>query len=104
MHYGKTENRPYPLTATIKAHSLSLRNPQLKFLVRGDNGTFVKYGMDVQEDQVSANGPSAFDLAEYGLDSNDAEVEYIKDGVPTKEKYVPSLHPGLYMCPQGLNI
>jgi len=90
MHYDKTESNPYPLTATIKAHSLSLRNPQLKYLVRGDNGTFVKYGVDVQEDQVSKNGLAAFNLAEYGLDPNDAEVEYIKDGVPTKEKYVPS--------------
>ena len=88
MHYDKTESNPYPLTATVKAHSLSLRNPQLRFLVRGDNGTFVKYGVDVQEDQVSAHGLTAFSLAEYGLDSNDAEVEYIKDGVPTKEKCV----------------
>ena len=93
MHYEKTEDNPYPLTTTIKAHSLSLRNPQLKFLVRGDSGTFVKYGGDVQEDQVSANGLSAFNLANYGLDTNDAEVEYIKDGVPIKEKCVlASLH------------
>lgn len=88
MHYDKRENNPYPLTTTIKAHSLSLRNPQLKFLVRGDNGTFVKYGVDVQEDQVSANGAAAFSLAEYGLDPNDAELEHIKDGVPIKEKCV----------------
>lgn len=100
MHYDKTANNPYPLTATIKAHSLSLRNPQLKFLVRGDNGTFVKYGGDVQEDQISVNGPSAFHLAEYGLDSDDAEVEYIKDGVRTKEKCVLSLHLGLRVCSQ----
>ena len=102
MHYDKTENNPYPLTTTIKAHSLSLRNPQLKFLVRGDNGTFVKYGVDVQEDQVSANGPSAFHLAEYGLDSNDAEVEYIKDGVPTKEKCVTII--SVSTCAHELNI
>ena len=103
MHYDKTEDKPYPLTTTIKAHSLSLRNPQLKFLVRGDNGTFVKYGIDVQEDQVSANGLSAFDLIEYGLDSNDAEVEYIKDGVPTKEKCAPSLIT-VSTCAHRLNI
>lgn len=89
MHYDKTERNPYPLTATIKAHSLSLRSPQLKFVVRGDNGTFVKYGADVQEDQVSANGLAAFDLADYGVDPTDAEVEYIKDGVQTKERCVP---------------
>lgn len=89
MHYDKTEKNPYPLTATIKAHSLSLRNPQLKFLVRGDNGTFVKYGLDVQEGQMEANRLAAFDLADYGVDPTDAEVEYLKDGVPTKEKCVP---------------
>jgi hypothetical protein len=88
MHYEKTERNPYPLTTTIKAHSLSLRTPQLKFLVRGDNGTFVKYGGDVQEEQVSAIGVAAFSLTEYGLDLNDAEVEYIRDGIKTKEKCV----------------
>lgn len=90
MHYDRTATNPYPLTATLKAHSLSLRSPQLKFVVRGDNGTFVKYGMDVQEDQVAAHGRAAFDLADYGVDPNDAEVEYLKDGVGTKERCVPA--------------
>ena len=59
-------------------------------MVRGDSGTFVKHGGDVQEDQVAAHGRAAFDLADYGVDPHDAEVECIKDGVGTKERCVPA--------------
>ncbi|KAK2466378.1 hypothetical protein APHAL10511_002020 [Amanita phalloides] len=52
LHYDRTTTQPYPLTVILRAHVLSVRSPQLRFLVRGTNGTFVKHGLDVQEDQL----------------------------------------------------
>ena len=31
-----------------------MRAPQLRFIARGTDGTFTKYGLDVQEDQLKA--------------------------------------------------
>ncbi|KAF8631258.1 hypothetical protein AX15_002585 [Amanita polypyramis BW_CC] len=52
LHYDRTDVRLYPLAVILRAHSLSVRSPQLRYVVRGTNGTFVKYGLDVQEDQL----------------------------------------------------
>lgn len=52
MQYPVGTSRKYPLTVILRAHILSVRSPQLRFIVRGSNGTFVKYGLDVQEDQL----------------------------------------------------
>ena len=38
--------------AVLRAHVLSVRSPQLRFKVRGTRGTFIKYGLDTQEDQL----------------------------------------------------
>ena len=38
----------------LRAHILSVRSPQLRFKVRGTKGTFIKYGLDTQEDQLRA--------------------------------------------------
>lgn len=43
-----------PLQTTLKAHLLSVRSPQLRYIVRGTKGSFVKYGVDPQEDQIKA--------------------------------------------------
>jgi hypothetical protein len=52
LHYPVGPNRPNPLTAILRGHILSVRSKQLRYLVRGTKGTFEKYGVDVQEDQL----------------------------------------------------
>lgn len=48
MHYPPTATRPYPLTATVRSSVMSPVYPQLRFVVKGSKGSFVKYGMDAQ--------------------------------------------------------
>lgn len=38
--------------AILRAHILSVRSLQLRFKVRGTRGTFIKYGLDTQENQL----------------------------------------------------
>ncbi|KAE9410332.1 NAD(P)-binding protein [Gymnopus androsaceus JB14] len=54
MHYPAGSALPYRFTAILRAHPLSAQSPQLRFLVRGQKGSYTKYGIDVQEDQLKA--------------------------------------------------
>lgn len=57
MHYDPTTlpGRSLPLLATARASILSRVNPQLRFTVKGTDASFIKHGIDVQEDQLKAN-------------------------------------------------
>jgi predicted dehydrogenase len=93
LHYPRTEENPYLLTATLRAHPLSQRTPQLRFTVRGSKGTFVKYGLDVQEDQMKQRGVEAFGKEWYGRESEDiyGELEVVEkegDNAPIKSRLV----------------
>lgn len=52
MHYSPDSGRPHPLTANLRAHILSVRIPQQRYIVRGTQGTYTKYGVDIQEEQL----------------------------------------------------
>jgi len=52
LHYPPGPNRHHPLTAILRGGILSVRSQQLRYTVRGTKGTFQKYGVDVQEDQL----------------------------------------------------
>ncbi|KAF9008917.1 hypothetical protein BDQ17DRAFT_1301119 [Cyathus striatus] len=53
FRYNRGSNsHNYPLTVTLKAQILSVRSPQIRYIVKGDKGTYVKYGIDIQEDQL----------------------------------------------------
>jgi hypothetical protein len=55
------------MTAILRAHVLSVRSSQLRFSVRGTRGTFIKYGVDVQENQLKAIAtPKAVFEEQYG--------------------------------------
>jgi len=54
MHYAPNSVRPHPFTVILRAQPLSVLSPQLTFIVRGTKGTYIKYGLDVQEDQLKA--------------------------------------------------
>ena len=46
--------QPTSFTAILRGQILSVRAPQVRYVVRGTRGTFLKYGVDVQEDQLKA--------------------------------------------------
>ena len=69
MHYDAGLNRAYPLLVILKAHILSVRSPQVRFIVRGTKGTYLKYGMDVQESQLRVlSSPTAILENRYGME------------------------------------
>ncbi|KAG8783485.1 hypothetical protein FRC15_005093 [Serendipita sp. 397] len=91
LHYPRTEQNPYLLTVTLCAHPLSQRTPQLRYTIRGSKGTFVKHGLDVQEEQMKELGVKAFGKAWFGRESEEiqAELEVVEkegDNAPLKSK------------------
>jgi predicted dehydrogenase len=96
LHYDRTQSNPYLLTAILRCHPMSQRTPQLRYTVRGSKGTFVKYGLDVQEEQIKAKGMEAFDKDSFGREPEEfqAELEVVEkegDNAPLKSKYAPSI-------------
>ncbi|CAL1701488.1 unnamed protein product [Somion occarium] len=45
---------PTSFTAILRGTTLSVRSPQPRYVVRGTGGTFTKFGVDPQEDQLRA--------------------------------------------------
>jgi hypothetical protein len=69
LHYDPGPSSQYPLTAILRAHVLSVRAPQVRYIVRGINGTYVKFGVDVQEDQLKViSSPNAILDQRYGME------------------------------------
>lgn len=67
LRYPAGTVSPHPFTAILRAHILSVRSPQPRYHVRGTKGSFEKYGVDVQEDQLKAMPtPQAIHESEYG--------------------------------------
>ncbi|KAG6837962.1 hypothetical protein H0H93_008356 [Arthromyces matolae] len=101
FHYPRGPDRPYPLTAILKCSILSARSQQLRFVVRGTKGTFVKYGLDVQEDQLKVMpSPNGIMDDGYGKEPKDiwGTVENIDDdGVKVRTSTWPSTDPGQYI-------
>ncbi|KAI0650178.1 oxidoreductase [Trametes meyenii] len=56
LHYPPLEaaggTQPQSFTVILRGHILSVRSPQVRYVVRGTRGTYLKYGVDVQEDQL----------------------------------------------------
>lgn len=65
LHYDKRG-----LMATVKAAIISAREKQLRFLIRGDQGTFEKYGLDTQEEQLKAGSHKVGDKG-YGVEAKE---------------------------------
>lgn len=73
MHYNERPTSSVPFTVILRAHILSVRAPQLRYIVRGTKGTYLKYGFDVQEDQLKAiSSPNVIFEDQYGR-----EPEYL---------------------------
>ncbi|KAI0771997.1 oxidoreductase [Trametes elegans] len=89
--------QPQSLTVILRGHILSVRSQQVRYVVRGTHGTYLKYGVDVQEDQLRAlpNPAAITQSAEYGVEpediwgtveSLDAEGKVVKSVWPTTER------------------
>ncbi|KAI0751506.1 oxidoreductase [Daedaleopsis nitida] len=65
--------QPTSFTAILRGHILSVRAPQLRYVVRGTRGTFLKYGVDIQEDQlkVIAHPTGIVQDGMYGVEPED---------------------------------
>jgi predicted dehydrogenase len=96
LHYDRTQSNPYLLTAILRSHPISQRTPQLRYTVRGSKGTFVKYGLDVQEEQMKEKGVEAFGQDWFGREPEEfqADLEIVEkegDKTPLKSKYTLSV-------------
>ncbi|KAI0698612.1 oxidoreductase [Cytidiella melzeri] len=62
LHYPPSEHattshsqiRPTSFTAILRGTILSAKSSQVRYVIRGTTGTYSKYGVDVQEDQLKA--------------------------------------------------
>ncbi|KAG5636427.1 hypothetical protein H0H81_008102 [Sphagnurus paluster] len=101
FHYPMSPRHPYPFTAILRGHILSIRSPQLRYLVRGTQGTYVKYGLDIQEDQLKViPTPQAVLEEGYGKEPEAiwGTVENIEaDDVTVRKSVWPSADKGQYI-------
>ncbi|KAG8808332.1 hypothetical protein FRC18_005083 [Serendipita sp. 400] len=94
LHYAPTSSNPYVLTATLRGHLLSVREPQQRFVVRGSKGTFSKFGFDVQERQMQVDGRDAVTKPDFGVEPEDlwATLEIVgEDGKEVTSQRIESL-------------
>ncbi|KAJ7068142.1 hypothetical protein C8F01DRAFT_1117000 [Mycena amicta] len=69
LHYPAGGKLPRPVTAIARAQLLSVRSPQPRYYLLGTKGSYVKYGVDIQEDQLKAiSSPSDIDAETYGVE------------------------------------
>lgn len=60
-------------TVILRGSILSVKSPQIRYVVRGTTGTFTKYGVDLQEEQLKViKAPSDIHTSpEYGQEPED---------------------------------
>ncbi|KDQ10712.1 hypothetical protein BOTBODRAFT_57915 [Botryobasidium botryosum FD-172 SS1] len=62
------KNRNIPLTVIIRAGTLSLLEKQLRFSVKGTRASWVKLGLDTQEDQLKLEPPMSTSDPSFGVE------------------------------------
>jgi len=73
MHYEAGKRATHPLTVILRSHPLSVRSPQVRYIARGTRGSYLKCGVDTQEDQLRIiKSPSAIMESQFGM-----EPEYL---------------------------
>jgi len=63
LHYASTAKRPTPVTAILRSNFQSVRQYQFRYSVKGLKGTYLKNGVDIQEDQLKARQIAVADSA-----------------------------------------
>ncbi|GAB7347272.1 hypothetical protein MBLNU459_g3361t2 [Dothideomycetes sp. NU459] len=93
LRYGDEENE---MLVTVKSSSLSAEDQQLRYWVRGDKGSFKKFHLDIQEDQLKAGGRPGD--PGFGVDprTNHGTLTISDDGMITRQTY-PSVEPTTYV-------
>jgi len=91
---------PRPVTVIARAQLLSVRSPQPRYVVLGTKGSYLKYGVDVQEDQLKViTTPMAIHEKDYGVEPESfwgtLEVLEADDITATKTTW-PSEEAGCY--------
>jgi hypothetical protein len=115
FHYGRNTGTPfagpYPLTVILRSSVLSVRTKQVRYIVRGTKGTYQKFGVDVQEDQMKA-APSFQAILgdDFGVEDKAlwGTGEWLRDGQVVIEEYVTldvsflssTKYPDLIECPR----
>ncbi|KAK3113925.1 hypothetical protein LTR53_008292 [Teratosphaeriaceae sp. CCFEE 6253] len=99
-HDSHTLILQYParnLMVTVKAAIVSPEAEQLHFWVRGTEGSFKKFGVDVQEDQLKARMKPGDDG--FGIESESAfgTVTTMTDGKPVRKTYETVSPPPTYL-------
>lgn len=93
--------QPQSLKVILRGHILSVRTPQVRYVVRGTRGTFLKGGVDVQEDQLKViPSPAAIAAsAEYGVEPEDiwGTVENLGPDGQVVRSVWPSTERGAYV-------
>ncbi|KAF3907465.1 Alpha-N-acetylgalactosaminidase [Orbilia brochopaga] len=74
MHYSAASdagkrNANHPITVELKSSMVSAVSRQNRWVVKGWEGSYKKFGMDVQESQLRAHGVAAITRADYGIES-----------------------------------
>ncbi|KAG8889128.1 hypothetical protein FRB98_005743 [Tulasnella sp. 332] len=57
-----------PLVVTVRASPLSALASQLRYAIKGTKGSFLKHGLDVQEDQLRLNPPLSTSDRAFGVE------------------------------------
>ncbi|KAF8665592.1 hypothetical protein AX16_000049 [Volvariella volvacea WC 439] len=101
FHYPAGSNFTHPITVILRAHILSVRSPQLRYVVRGTRGTYIKYGLDLQEDQLKAiSAPREIFESQFGREPETlwGVLEHLEqDGTTVQRSTWPSSDAGSYV-------
>jgi predicted dehydrogenase len=89
LHYSPDESREgrsLPLTCIAQSSSLSLVSPQQRFLVKGTKASYLKHGLDPQEDSLKKFGKDAVEREDFGVEEKGQSGKlWTKDGDETIE-------------------
>lgn len=91
LQYPASSERQYPFQAILRAHVLSVKTVQPRFIVRGTKGTFTKHSVDCQEDQLRAMSTiDEISKPTFGKEDEGiwGTLETLADGVVKKSMYV----------------
>lgn len=91
----------HPFEVTLKASILSVRSSQGRYVLRGTKGTYIKHGVDNQEDTLKAiKAPAEILAAGFGQEPGEAwgTLEYLgTEGEAVKKAKWESKAPGGYV-------
>lgn len=84
----------YPQRRVVLHASMLVAASSARYTVHGTHGSFVKYGLDPQEDRLKAGERPP--LADWGQDKQDGLLTLVDDGITT-EQILPTI-PGNYLA------